>query len=55
MLLEEIKKDCKIITNEEHQGEELYFDDKPTEEIITILKENGYRWHSTIYWRICII
>lgn len=45
MLLEEIKKDCKIVTNEEHQGEELYFDDKPTEEIITILKENGYRWH----------
>lgn len=47
MLLEEIKKDCKIVTNEEHQGEELYFDDKPTEEIITILKENGYRWHRT--------
>lgn len=45
MLLEEIKKNCKIVTNEEHQGEELYFDDKPTEEIITILKENGYRWH----------
>lgn len=45
MELEEIKKDCKIVTNEEHQGEELYFDDKPTEEIITILKENGYRWH----------
>ena len=30
MLLEEIKKDCKIIMNEEHQGEELYFDEKPT-------------------------
>lgn len=45
MLLEEIKKDCKIVTNEEYQGEELYFDDKPTEEIITILKENSYRWH----------
>lgn len=45
MLLEEIKKNCKVIINEEHQGEELYFDEKPTDEIITILKENGYRWH----------
>ena len=47
MLLEEIKKNCKIITNEEHQGEELYFDEKPTNEVITILKENCYRWHNT--------
>ncbi len=47
MSLEEIKTSCKIITNEEHQGEELYFDSKPTEEIITELKENGYRWHRT--------
>jgi len=45
MLLEYIKKDCKIVTNEEHQGEELYFDEKPTDEIITTLKNNGYRWH----------
>jgi len=45
MLLEEIKKDCKILTNEEHQGEELYFDNKPIPDIITTLKENGYRWH----------
>lgn len=45
MELEEIKKDCKIVTNEEHQGEELYFDEKPTNEIIETLKENGYRWH----------
>ena len=26
MKLEEIKKNCKVITNEEKQGEELYFD-----------------------------
>lgn len=47
MELEEIKKDCKIVTNEEHQGEELYFEDKPMQEIITTLKENGYKWHRT--------
>lgn len=47
MELEEIKKDCKIVTNEEHQGEELYFDEKPTEDIIATLKENCYRWHRT--------
>lgn len=47
MLLEEIKKNCKIVTNEEHQGEELYFEEKPIEKIIAILKENGYRWHRT--------
>lgn len=47
MLLEEIKKNCKVITNEEHQGEELYFDEKPTDEIIAILKENCYKWHNT--------
>ena len=45
MLLEDIKKDCKIVTNEEHQGEELYFNEKPTDEIIDTLKDNGYRWH----------
>ena len=47
MLLEEIKKECKVVINEEHQGEELYFDEKPTHEVITILKENCYRWHRT--------
>lgn len=46
MLLEEIKKNCKVITNEEHQGEELYFDEKPTQETINILKENCYKWHN---------
>ena len=47
MLLEEIKKECKVVINEEHQGEELYFDEKPKSEVITTLKENGYRWHRT--------
>jgi len=47
MDLKEIKKNCKIITNEEHQGEELYFDSKPEHEIIKILKENCYRWHNS--------
>ena len=47
MLLEEIKQKCKIVTNEEKQGEELYFDSKPDYEVIKELKNNGYRWHNT--------
>ncbi len=47
MKLEEIKKYCKIVTNEEKQGEELYFKDKPDYEIIKDLKRNGYKWHNT--------
>ena len=47
MKLEDIKKECKIITNEEHQGEELYFEKKPSKEVITILKENYYKWHNS--------
>ena len=46
MQLEEIKKNCRIITNEEKQGEELYFDSKPMYDIIKELKQNGYRWHN---------
>lgn len=46
MLLEEIKTNCKIVTNEEKQGEELYFESKPDYEIIKTLKSNGYRWHN---------
>lgn len=46
MLLEEIKNNCKVITNEEHQGEELYFNEKPTSDVIDTLKENCYRWHN---------
>lgn len=47
MMLEEIKKNCKIVTNEEKQGEELYFEEKPSSEVIRILKENCYKWHNT--------
>ena len=47
MQLEEIKKNCKVITNEEKRGEELYFDTKPSYDIIKELKQNGYRWHNT--------
>ena len=46
MQLEEIKKNCKVITNEEKQGEELYFDTKPSYDIIKELKQNCYRWHN---------
>lgn len=46
MLLDEIKKNCKVVVNEEHQGEELYFNEKPTAEIIATLKENCYKWHN---------
>lgn len=45
MWIEDVKKDCRILINEEHQGEELYFNEKPTTECIRILKENNYRWH----------
>lgn len=47
LLLEEIKTNCKIVTNEEKQGEELYFESKPDYEIIKTLKQNGYKWHNT--------
>ena len=46
MLLDEIKKNCKIVVNEEKQGEELYFNEKPTAELIATLKENCYKWHN---------
>lgn len=46
MDLKEIKKHCKIITNQEKKGEELYFDSKPEHEIIAELKKWGYRWHN---------
>lgn len=47
MLLEEIKTSCKIVTNEEKQGEELYFESKPDYEVLKTLKSNGYKWHNT--------
>lgn len=35
----------RIIKNEEHNGLEIYFDEKPTEEIRSALKEIKFRWH----------
>ena len=46
MLLEEVKRNCKIIMNKAKQGEELYFDKKPNYEILKVLKQNGYKWHN---------
>lgn len=47
MLLEDIKKECKIVINKEKNGEELYFENKPEYENIKILKKNGYKWHNS--------
>ena len=33
--------------NTEHKGLELYFDGKPSADILDILKSNGWHWHST--------
>ena len=33
--------------NTEHKGLELYFDGKPSTDILDILKDNGWHWHST--------
>lgn len=46
MELLEIKKNCKIVENKEKNGEELYFDEKPSKEVLETLKENHYRWHN---------
>ncbi len=46
MELLEIKKNCKIVENKEHNGEELYFDEKPSKQVLDTLKENHYRWHN---------
>lgn len=35
----------RIIKNEEHNGLEIYFDEKPSEEIRSALKEIKFRWH----------
>ncbi|NFT08412.1 hypothetical protein FDF26_15340 [Clostridium botulinum] len=42
----EIKKniDCKIVFNEDKNGIELYFTDKPSEEVRNNIKANGFRW-----------
>lgn len=41
----DIDVDIQIVFNEEKSGIELIFNDKPSEEIRTQLKENGFRWH----------
>ena len=33
--------------NTEHKGLELYFDGKPSADILDILKGNGWHWHNT--------
>lgn len=37
---------AKMMINEEFNGIEIYFNNKPNEEIRNELKANGYRWHS---------
>lgn len=36
----------EIVKNNEHNGIELYFENKPAKEIIEALKEAKFRWHS---------
>lgn len=36
----------KLVLNGEHNGIELYFEEKPNKNIIDILKANKFRWHS---------
>ncbi|WP_195966713.1 LPD29 domain-containing protein [Clostridium sp. 1001283B150210_160208_E6] len=36
---------CKMMLNEKLNGVELYFDGKPSTEVLTDLKANGYRWN----------
>lgn len=40
----ESNRTVQMKLNEEKNGIELYFDDKPNEEIRNILKSNGFRW-----------
>ena len=35
---------CKVVFNEEKNGIELYFTDKPSEEVRINIKANGFRW-----------
>ncbi|MBZ9693361.1 LPD29 domain-containing protein [Clostridium sp. M14] len=35
---------CKVVLNQEKNGIEMYFNDKPSETIRTEMKENGFRW-----------
>ena len=36
---------CKVLLNEKLNGVELYFENKPAQEIINILKENKFPVH----------
>ena len=36
---------CKVLLNEKLNGVELYFENKPAQEIIDTLKENKFRWN----------
>lgn len=36
----------KVLENKELNGLELYFNEKPESQIITALKQNGFRWHN---------
>lgn len=37
---------CKVVLNENLKGIELYFESKPSQDIRTEMKENGFRWNS---------
>lgn len=39
--------------NTEHKGLELYFDGKPSADILDILKNNGWHWHNTKKMLVC--
>ena len=36
----------ELVLNKEHNGIELYFEEKPNKNIIDMLKANKFRWHS---------
>ena len=36
----------ELVLNNEHNGIELYFEEKPSKNIIDMLKANKFRWHS---------
>lgn len=39
-------ENVKLINNTEHNGLELYFETRPQAEILTLLKNNKWKWHS---------
>ena len=36
---------CKVVLNNELNGVELYFTNKPSSDVLTNLKENKFRWN----------